>query len=138
VGDATAAAAGVAIAGGIARPIRSITAAVRDLAHGKLEFELPVHQRQDEVGEIARAVAVFRDNAVRMQRMQADQAEAKAESEQEKRRAFAALADSFEASVRGVVERVSAAATEMQATAQSMSAIVEQSRQQTLTVSTAS
>ena len=137
-GLSIAAAAGLLIARGISRPILAITAAMRDLAHGKLEFELPVHQRQDEVGEMAQAVAVFKDNAVRMQKMQADQAEAKAHSEQEKRRAFAGLADSFEASVRGVVERVSAAATEMQATAQSMSAIVEQSRQQTLTVSTAS
>jgi len=137
-GISIAAAAGLLIARGISRPILAITAAMRDLAHGKLEFELPVDQRQDEVGEMARAVAVFKDNAVRMQRMQAEQAEAKAHSEQEKRHAFAALADSFEASVRGVVERVSSAATEMQATAQSMSAIVEQSRQQTLTVSTAS
>ena len=137
-GLAIAAAAGLLIARGISRPILAITAAMRDLAHGKLEIELPVHQRQDEVGEMARAVAVFKDNAVRMQKMQADQAEAKAHSEQEKRRTFAGLADSFEASVRGVVDRVSAAATEMQATAQSMSAIVEQSRQQTLTVSTAS
>jgi methyl-accepting chemotaxis protein len=137
-GISIAAAAGMLIARGISRPILAITAAMRDLAHGKLEFELPVHRRQDEVGEMAQAVAVFKDNAVRMQQMQADQAEDKAQSEQEKRRAFAALADSFEASVRGVVERVSAAATEMQATAQSMSSIVEQSRQQTLTVSTAS
>ncbi|KRR15887.1 chemotaxis protein [Bradyrhizobium lablabi] len=136
-GIAIAAAAGLLIARSISRPILSLTAAMRDLAHGKLDVELPA-QRQDEVGEMARAVAVFKDNAVRMQRLQADQAEAKAQSEQEKRKAFAALADSFEASVRGVVERVSAAATEMQGTAQSMSAIVEQSRQQTLTVSTAS
>ena len=138
LGVVIAAAAGLLIARGISRPILSITAAMRDLAHGRLDVELPADQRQDEVGEMARAVAVFKDNAVSMQRMQTDQAEAKSQSEQEKRRAFAALADSFEASVRGVVERVSAAATEMQATAQSMSAIVEQSRQQTLTVSTAS
>ena len=137
-GISIAAAAGLLIARSISRPILSITAAMRDLAHGKLEIELPAHQRQDEVGEMARAVAVFKDNAISMQRMQTTQAEAEAQSEQQKRRAFAALADSFEASVRGVVERVSAAATEMQATAQSMSATVEQSRQQTLTVSTAS
>ena len=137
-GISIAAAAGLLIARSISRPILSITTAMRDLAHGKLEIELPAHQRQDEVGEMARAVAVFKDNAISMQRMQAAQAEDKAQSEQEKRRAFAALADSFEVSVRGVVERVSAAATEMQATAQSMSATVEQSRQQTLTVSTAS
>ncbi len=138
LGLAIAVAAGLLIARGISRPILAITGAMRDLAGGKLDVDLPAHQRKDEVGEMARAVAVFKDNAIRINRLQADQEAAQAQSEQEKRRAFGALADSFEASVRGVVESVSAAATEMQATAQSMSSIVEQSRQQTLAVSTAS
>lgn len=138
LGLAIAVAAGLLIARGISRPILAITGAMRDLAGGNLDVDLPADQRKDEVGEMARAVAVFKDNAIRINHLQADQEAAQAQSEREKRRAFAALADSFEASVRGVVESLSAAATEMQATAQSMSGIVEQSRQQTLAVSTAS
>jgi len=130
--------AGLSIARGISRPILAITGAMRDLANGNLEIDLPAHERKDEVGEMARAVAVFKDNAKRFNHLQADQQQAKSQSEQEKRRTLAALADSFEASVRNVVDGVSAAATEMQATAQSMSSIAERSRQQTLAVSTAS
>jgi methyl-accepting chemotaxis protein len=137
LGLAIAAAAGLLIARSISRPILAVTTAMRDLADGNLDVELPAG-RTDEVGQMAAAVAVFKDNAIRVHRLQADQDAVQARSEQEKRQAFAALADSFEASVRGVVDSVSSAATEMQATAQSMSSTVEQSRQQTLAVSTAS
>jgi methyl-accepting chemotaxis protein len=137
LGLAIAAAAGLLIARSISRPILAVTGAMRDLADGNLDVALPAG-RTDEVGQMAAAVAVFKDNAIRVYRLQADQDVALARSEQEKRQAFAALADSFEASVRGVVDSVSSAATEMQATAQSMSSTVEQSRQQTLAVSTAS
>jgi methyl-accepting chemotaxis protein len=133
-----AAAAGLLIARGISRPILAITRAMRDLAGGDLTVSLPAQQRNDEVGQMAQAVAVFKENAIRVGKLQADHEEATARSEQEKRKTFAALADSFESSVRRVVDSVSTAATEMQVTAQSMSSVVEQSRQQTLAVSTAS
>jgi methyl-accepting chemotaxis protein len=133
-----AAAAGLLIARSISRPILAITRAMRDLAGGDLTVSLPAQRRNDEVGQMAQAVAVFKENAIRVGRLQADHEEAAARSEQEKRKTFAALADSFESSVRSVVDSVSTAAAEMQVTAQSMSSVVEQSRQQTLAVSTAS
>jgi methyl-accepting chemotaxis protein len=133
-----AAAAGLVIARGISRPILAITRAMRDLADGDLTISLPARRRNDEVGQMAQAVAVFKENAIRVGRLQADHEAAAARSEQEKRKTFAALADSFESSVRSVVDSVSTAAAEMQVTAQSMSSVVEQSRQQTLAVSTAS
>jgi methyl-accepting chemotaxis protein len=111
---------------------------MRDLADGDLNVSLPAQQRSDEVGQMAQAVAIFKDNAVRMRQLQADHAEAEARSEREKRKAFASLADNFEASVRGIVEGVSSAAAEMRSTAQSMSSIVDGSKQQTAAVSTAS
>jgi methyl-accepting chemotaxis protein len=126
------------IARGISRPILAITRAMRDLADGDLTVSLPARRRNDEVGQMAQAVAVFKENAIRVGKLQADHEAAAARSEQEKRKTFAALADSFESSVRSVVDSVSTAAAEMQVTAQSMSSVVEQSRQQTLAVSTAS
>jgi methyl-accepting chemotaxis protein len=133
-----AAAAGLLIARSISRPIHAMTDAMRELANGNLSVDLPMRQRNDEVGQMVQAVAVFKDNAIRVSRLQAEQEESKARSEQEKREAFAVLADHFEASVRGVVESVSSAASDMQMTAQSMSSTVAQSRQQTEIVSAAS
>jgi methyl-accepting chemotaxis protein len=138
LGLAIAVIAGLWIARGMSRPILAITSAMRELADGNHDVDLPAHQRKDEVGDMARAVTVFKDNTVRFKGLQAEQEQANARAEIEKRRAFAALADSFEASVRNVVDRVSAAASEMQKTAESMSATVEQSQQQTLAVSSAS
>ncbi|MDA9436560.1 methyl-accepting chemotaxis protein [Bradyrhizobium sp. CCBAU 51627] len=133
-----AAVVGYLIARSISRPILSITSVMRELADGRLDVAVPESKTNDEVGAMVKAVGVFRDNAVNFSKLQADQLEAKVQSEAEKRRAFAALADNFEASIRDVVTTVSSAAVEMEHTARSMSAIVEQSRQQTRTVSSAS
>ncbi|GGI20179.1 methyl-accepting chemotaxis protein [Bradyrhizobium guangdongense] len=133
-----AALVGYLIARSISRPILSITSVMRELADGRLDVAVPESKANDEVGAMVKAVGVFRDNAVNFSKLQADQLEAKVQSEAEKRRAFAALADNFEASIRDVVTTVSSAAVEMEHTARSMSAIVEQSRQQTRTVSSAS
>ncbi|KRQ00031.1 methyl-accepting chemotaxis protein [Bradyrhizobium manausense] len=138
LGLVLAAIVGYLIARGISRPILSITSVMRALADGHLDVAIPESKANDEVGAMVKAVAVFRDNAINFSRLQAGQLEAKAQSEAEKRRAFAALADNFEASIRDVVTTVSSAAVEMEHTARSMSAIVEQSRNQTRAVSSAS
>jgi methyl-accepting chemotaxis protein len=138
LGLVLAALVGYLIARGISQPILSITSVMRELADGRLDVTIPESKANDEVGAMVKAVAVFRDNAVKFSKLQADQLEAKAQSEAEKRRAFAALADNFEASIRDVVTTVSSAAVEMEHTARSMSDIVEQSRNQTRAVSSAS
>ncbi|NVP55021.1 methyl-accepting chemotaxis protein [Mycoplana rhizolycopersici] len=47
------------------RPLRSLIAAVRDIADGRLEAEVPCLDKANEFGQIARALEVFRDNAAR-------------------------------------------------------------------------
>ncbi|MGL9622634.1 methyl-accepting chemotaxis protein [Bradyrhizobium sp. U531] len=138
LGLVLAAIVGYLIARSISRPIISITSVMRELADGHLDVAVPASKANDEVGAMVKAVAVFRDNALRFNALQAEQLEAKAQSEAEKRRTFAALADNFEASIRDVVTTVSSAAVEMEHTARSMSSIVEQSREQTRAVSSAS
>ncbi|QUD89987.1 ATP-binding protein [Phenylobacterium montanum] len=53
----------------VLQPIGRITAAMRSVAEGELETEIPDTARRDEVGELARALSVFRANAVAKQRM---------------------------------------------------------------------
>lgn len=98
IGLVLAAIVGYLIARSISRPILSITSVMRELADGRLDVAIPASKANDEVGAMVKAVAVFRDNAVSFNKLQADQADAKAQSEAETRRAFAALADNFEAS----------------------------------------
>src|ERR1043166_5810122 len=52
-------AAALAVAGAVARPIRSITAAMRQLAAGETTATIPATTRQDEIGDMARSAQIF-------------------------------------------------------------------------------
>ena len=128
----------VYIVRGITGPVKGITTAMGRLADGDKSTEIIWIDRKDEIGEMAKAVQVFKENAIEMERMAAEQAEAEKRAEAEKKQAMNDLADAFESSVKGVVDSVSSAATEMQSTAQSMSATAEQTSQQSTAVAAAS
>ncbi len=114
------------IAGGLAR----LKATMGRLAAGDLGVEITETGRGDEVGDMARTVHVFKENAAAMRRLEAEQAELKSAAEAEKRRALAELAARFEARVRGIVDAVSHASADMQAMAKGLSAAAEGTRQQ--------
>ena len=104
------------------------------LAAGDLKVEIAEAARRDEVGDMARTVQVFKENAAQMHRLESEQAELKAQGEAEKRRALGELASRFEARVRGIVEAVSQAASEMQSTSDGLTASAEGTRQKALAV----
>ena len=114
------------IASGLAR----LKATMGRLAAGDLGAEITETRRGDEIGDMARAVQVFKENAAAMRRLEAEQAELKATAEAEKQRALAELAARFEARVRGIVDAVSHASADMQAMAKGLSAAAEGTRQQ--------
>ncbi|GAA0601141.1 HAMP domain-containing methyl-accepting chemotaxis protein [Caenispirillum bisanense] len=128
----------VLLARGIVTPVKAMTGAMGRLAHGDLDAEVPAKDRGDEIGQMAQAVQVFKDNAIRVRQMEAEQRAQEQRAAEEKRRALAELADRFEASVGHVVESVSAAAIEMQSTAQSMASISEETSRQATAVAAAS
>jgi methyl-accepting chemotaxis protein len=88
-------------------PIQKMTDAMRRLADGDTEVEIPAAQREDEIGNMAKACGVFRDNAQEKNRLEQEQAEQQRRAEDEKRRAMHQLADTFEQSVAHIVRRVS-------------------------------
>ena len=126
------------LARSIVVPVTALTTAMGALADGRLETEVPDRERGDEMGKMAKAVQVFKDNAIRVRQMEAEQKAQEARAAEEKRRLMHEMADRFEASVGKVVESVSSAATEMEATAQSMSSISEETSRQATAVAAAS
>ncbi|NEI19254.1 HAMP domain-containing protein [Rhizobium leguminosarum] len=66
---------------GIANPIRSIASAMRRLSDGDLDSDIPYAGRADEVGEMAGAVEIFRQNALNVVRLEKEAAESRSESE---------------------------------------------------------
>jgi methyl-accepting chemotaxis protein len=123
---------------GIVGPIGAMTRAMQDLAGGNKETVIPATDHQDEVGAMAKTLQVFKDNMLEAERLRTEQEEAKLRTEAERRKAMLDLADRFEANVGGVVSGVSAAAEELQNTAQSMSATAEQTARQSTAVAAAS
>ncbi|WP_207484504.1 methyl-accepting chemotaxis protein [Arenibaculum pallidiluteum] len=122
----------------VVRPLTAMAGTMQVIAGGNLEIEVEGASRRDEIGVMARAVQVFKDNGLEMRRLQAEQEALKEKAEAERKRALRQLADSFEASVKGVVETVASAATEMQSAATAMSATAEQASRQSMAVSSAS
>jgi len=122
----------------IVAPMTQMTKAMTKLAEGDKTLEIPGRDRHDEIGAMAAAVQVFKDNGVAMDRMRAEQEEMKRAAEQTRRQTMLDLASQFEASVKQVVDVVSSAAAEMQATAQALANTAEDTSRQSGLVSAAS
>jgi methyl-accepting chemotaxis protein len=122
---------------GVSRPLRAISAATQRLAAGDTEAEIPGQSRRDEIGALAGSVVVFRDTLIRSRALEAETALARADAETQRRAATRAMADAFEQAVGGIVGGVSAAATELEATARSLTGSAADSAGQSGTVAAA-
>ncbi|HVJ55558.1 MAG TPA: methyl-accepting chemotaxis protein [Aliidongia sp.] len=124
------------IARGIVRPLRSITAIMSRLATGDTNVALPT-ERRDEVGDMARAVDVFKDSMIEAGRLRGEQEEQKRQAELDKKRVLNEMADEFERGVLTSLDTLTAAASQMRTTSQSMSSTAEQTSSQATTVAAA-
>ena len=122
----------------ITTPIGLMTKAMAALADGDNRVDIPATGNRDEIGDMAGAMQVFKDNALEKVRLEEEQAAAQQRGEEEKRQAMNELADRFERQVKEVVDGVSSSATEMQATAQQMSSTAEETTRQSASVASAS
>ncbi|KAB1074309.1 HAMP domain-containing methyl-accepting chemotaxis protein [Methylobacterium planeticum] len=121
----------------ISRPITGMTRAMGRLAEGDAGVAVPGTGRRDEIGAMAAAVQVFKDNLVRARALEAETALARAGAEVQRKAAMREMADGFEAAVSGIVGSVASAATELQATAQTMTATATETASQSTTVAAA-
>ncbi len=121
----------------INRPITALRGTMGRLAVGDFAVAVPYLDNTSEVGEMAQSVAVFKENGVRVKQLQAEQETARTQAERDKRSAMNQLADDFESHINSVVDHVASASTEMNATAQSMSAVSDQAMRQAAAVAAA-
>jgi methyl-accepting chemotaxis protein len=121
----------------IAGAVRSMTSAMTVLASGDTAVQIPGRDRGDEIGAMASAVQVFKDNAIARIRLEEAQA---AESAAKERRAVSVdrLIQSFDRTVGDVLHGVATASTELSQTAESMAALAEQTSRQSTASATAS
>jgi methyl-accepting chemotaxis protein len=118
----------------IAGPLNGLRGAMLTLASGNHAVEVPALGRGDEIGEMAKAVQVFKQNAIDMERLRADQEEQKRRSEVDRMAAMRKMADTFEGSVGKVIQTVTSAATELQAASGQMAGTATETSAQATTV----
>jgi methyl-accepting chemotaxis protein len=119
-----------AITRGIVTPVRAMTTAMSRLAGGDLSVDVPATGRKDELGDMGRAVQVFKDNAIAVEGLRRQQAQAEAQAAAERRRTLDTLVTDFEAHVSAAVGQVGSAAGEMMGTSHTMSTVAERTSAQ--------
>src|SRR6267143_18747 len=127
------------IARGIIGPLSGLTSGMKELAGGNFGVVLPGLDRKDEVGDMAQAVETFKVKAAEKAR---DEAEAKIKQDQvaakQRKVDMIKLADSFESAVGEIIETVSSASTELEASASTLTSTAERAQELTTMVAAAS
>ncbi len=137
----------------ISAPLKTLSDLLHRLIEGQAVASVPHEGRQDEVGEIARAVSAFKINLADVARLEAEQAEARVQMERDNAKALQILksAEGFEHQIKSVAARVgntardlNQAATRLDAAARdaderssSMAAVTSQSSGNMQTVASA-
>jgi methyl-accepting chemotaxis protein len=108
----------------ISGPILGMTEAMRRLAERDMGGAIPGTGRRDEIGQMAAAVAVFRDSMIEADRLSAE-AEASRASREARAAQMEGLVRGFQERAGEMVRTLSSASTELEATARGMSGTAE-------------
>ena len=111
----------------VARPLQRLAGVMRQIVQGQYDVAIEGLKRGDEVGVMARAVLVFRDNSVALREAQAQRQRAREQAAAEKRDALDRLAHSFESKILSVAAALASSAAQLDGSARSMSGVAEDS-----------
>lgn len=106
-------------------PLEVSMQSMLQLSQGNLDADITGNGRKDEIGVIARALQVFRDNALRAKQMEQERVHAERRAQDEKKTAMSDLATRFEQRVQGIITSVASASTQLLQTAQGMTIAME-------------
>jgi methyl-accepting chemotaxis protein len=122
----------------ITKAIARITATMRALAAGDLSVEVPLRGQRTEMGAIADTVQVFKEALVERRELEQTSKSQEETVRRERQASMRHVADEFERTVGGIVTTVSSAATELQASAETMMSSAQEATSQTQAVASAS
>ena len=127
------------IARGIINPLSGLTAGMKELAAGNFGVVLPGLERKDEVGDMAQAVETFKVKAAEKAREDAEaQTRHDQVAAQQRKSEMTKMANDFEAAIGEIVNTVSSASTQLEASATTLTRTAEHGQQVTATVAAAS
>jgi methyl-accepting chemotaxis protein len=110
---------------GLSRPIASLKTAMERLAAADLQVTVPETGRRDEIGQMAKAVQVFKNNGIEVEKLRAQQAELEERATRQRQQDMERLATAFEDSVGEIIQNVSSAAAQMETSANSLTVTAE-------------
>jgi len=122
----------------IGKPIRKIGEVLMELANGNKSVQIPYADRGDEVGDTARAAKTFKDNLVRMERLEVEQKAAEERTAVERKSAMHTLANEFERAVGSIVGTVFSASARLEEAANTLKKTADTTEQLSGLVATAS
>jgi methyl-accepting chemotaxis protein len=125
------------IGNGIAKPIGAMVEAMLSLAGGDRAVDVPGTQRKDEIGDMAGAVQVFKENAIEQHRL-AQEAEAEQAAREARAKQIETLCNEFDQTINVALESVTSSSAAMEETAQNMSNMADDAGQRSQAVSVAS
>jgi methyl-accepting chemotaxis protein len=126
------------VAFGVIRPIAGMTDVMKGLAGGDLDISVPALSRNDEVGAMARAVQVFKDNALRVKSMESEQVDLKRKIEDDRKAAMQQMADGFDSAIGEIILTVSTASSELELSAGRLTKTAEVTQALSATVASVS
>ncbi|MCP3406067.1 methyl-accepting chemotaxis protein [Bradyrhizobium sp. CCGB01] len=126
------------IARSIVGPLTSMTRAMGLLAGGNLAVEIPGRGKADEIGDMAKAIEVFKTNMLDTERLRGEQSELEARQAESRKADMVRLADQFEQAVGEIVDTVSSASSELEASAGTLTATATRAQDLSTEVASAS
>jgi len=122
----------------ISRPIVQMSGAMKELAGGNLNVEVVGSGRLDEIGLMACTVEVFKNNAIEVIRLREEQEEAERRAAARHKAEMQRLADDFEGAVGEIIQTVTSASTELEASAGTLTTTADRSQELATSVAAAS
>jgi len=121
----------------LTKPLDSIVAQTKRLAEGEKNFEIEGADRGDEIGNICKALEIFRHNLLEVDKLNEAQKQAEIRQVEERKKALVNIANSFEERVGVVVKSVEQAASDMQAMSVKIAAVVQETSHQSASAASA-
>jgi methyl-accepting chemotaxis protein len=122
----------------VTSPLQRLNGTMRTIADGKLDTEIVYTTRNDEIGDMAKALLVFKENGLRVRQMEEEQKANEQAEARRRKQEMEKLADEFEHAVGEIVDAVASASTELEASANTLTHSATRAQEVTTTVAAAS
>jgi methyl-accepting chemotaxis protein len=118
--------------------IKHITRTMSQLAAGDLGVDVEGAERRDQIGNMARAVGIFKENAIRIAEVESDKKRLAEQTERDRKAGLTDLASQLESAVKSIADAVKQSAQRMHSGATTMTDAAERTKTRSSAVAAAS